>query len=62
MTDLVARIVAEAVDGDLWDAGRRVAWNELCDAIRERADSVERQRRFRHVIDTTRVLIAQRAT
>lgn len=62
MTDLAARIVAAAAaDGDLWDAGRRIAWTELCAAIAERADSVERQRRFRRVIAATRLLIAQRA-
>lgn len=59
MTDLAARIVAAAVDGDLWDAGRRIAWADLCTAIKAGAPSDVRQRRFDDVINATRQLIAQ---
>lgn len=59
MTDLAARIVAAAVDGDLWDAGRRIAWADLCAAIEAEMDSTVRQQRFDDVVNVTRQLIAQ---
>lgn len=58
MTDLAARILATATNGDIAHAGFRIAWAELCDAIWAGADPNERQRRFQNVIDTTRTLIA----